>query len=359
MSKDYYSVLGVAKDASKEEIKRAYRKLAHQHHPDKAGGNEDKFKEINEAYQILGDDQKRKQYDQFGSTFSSQGGGAPPGWDFSGFADGGGFEFGGSNLGDIFEDFLGGFSGFRGARGRQKRGSDISIGIDISFSDSVFGTKRNVILEKTSACEACDGMGAEPGTSKNKCDTCQGTGTVRESRKSIFGAFTSLRECDKCHGRGEIPDKPCKVCKGAGVLKKRESIDIEIPPGIQDGEAIKLTGLGEAVSNAAPGDLYVRIHVMRHSIFKREGNDLLMDLELLPTRMILGGEETIETLDGKISVKIPELSKPLDYLRVRGKGIFKSRSTRGDLLIRLLPKVPKKISSHARKLLSDLEREGL
>ncbi len=358
MSKDYYLILGLSKNASKEEIKRAYRKLAHQHHPDKSGGDEQKFKELNEAYQILGDDAKRKQYDQFDSAFSSEGAGSS--WNSSGFGEGGfGFDFSGSNLGDIFEDFLGGFSGFDPRGGRHKRGSDISISIDISFSDSVFGATRNVLLERTSLCEACHGNGAEPGTAKKKCGTCQGTGTVRESRRSVFGSFTSLGVCSHCAGSGEIPEKPCKTCKGIGVFKKRENIEIHIPSGIQDGEAIKLTGLGEAVKGATAGDLYVRIHAQVHPIFKREGNDLLMDVYMLPTKLILGGEETIETLDGKISVHIPELSKPGDYLRVRQKGIPKSRSTRGDLLMRLLLKFPKKISSHAKKLLSDLEKEGL
>src|SRR3989338_2918450 len=356
MSKNYYEILVVKNGASQEEIKKAYRKLAHEHHPDKKGGDEKKFKEINEAYQVLGDDQKRRQYDQFGQTFSQQGGaGGFRGFDFSGFE--GGF---GADLGDIFEDFLGGFGGFgrTGAR-RQKRGSDISLGIDISFQESVFGGNRSVVIEKTSKCEICGGAGAEPGTGLKKCATCQGTGTVRETRRSLFGSFTALSECSHCRGRGESPERACKQCRGAGVLRQSQGIEIVIPPGIRDGEAIKLTGLGEEVSKGQAGDLYVRIHVLPHHIFRREGYDILMDLHLPVSRMLLGGEETIDTLDGKISVRIPELSKSGDFLRLRGKGVSKARAQRGDLLIRLYPKLPKRLSPQAKKLLSDLEKEGL
>ena len=346
MAKDYYEILGVKKSASQEEVKKAYRKLAHQHHPDKKGGDEKKFKEINEAYQILGDDQKRAQYDQFGSAAFGQGGGPPPDWDFSGFE---GFSgrggFGGADLGDIFEDLFGGLGGFSRSRRRgARRGSDISISLDVSFRESVFGGARSVLLDKTSLCDVCRGSGAEPGSHLKKCDTCQGTGTVRESRRSILGSFTSLAECSKCHGKGEVPEHSCKHCRGQGVLKKQENINIQIPAGIRDGEAIKLTGMGEAPPAGG---------------FGREGVDILADLHLPVSRMLLGGEEIIETLDGKVSVKIPELSKAGDILRLRQKGVVKERGGRGDFLIRLFPKLPRKLSNEARRLLSDLEKEGL
>ncbi|MDP3934661.1 MAG: DnaJ C-terminal domain-containing protein [Candidatus Giovannonibacteria bacterium] len=364
MSKDYYEILGVGKSASQEEVKRAYRKLAHQHHPDKKGGDEKKFKEINEAYQILGDDEKRRRYDQFGSAAFGQGGGAQPGWDFSGFQDFDG-NFGGVDLGDIFGDIFGGFGGFSRSR-RAKRGSDISLSLDVSFRESVFGGARSVLLDKTSLCDICRGSGAEPGSHVKKCDTCQGTGTVRESRRSILGSFTSLAECSKCRGKGEIPEHFCKHCRGQSVLKKQENINIQIPAGIRDGEAIKLTGMGEALSGGAAGDLYVKINVIPHPIFRREGFDLVMDLYAQPSKMILGGEEAIETLEGppdgragKILVRIPELSKAGDILRLRQKGVPKSRGNRGDLLIVLHQKLPKKLSHEARRLLSDLEKEGL
>ena len=358
MSKDYYKILNVEKGASQDNIKRAYRKLAHQHHPDKKGGDEKKFKEINEAYQILGDEQKRKQYDQYGSAgfqgFSGQGEGTP-GWDFGDFG----------NLGDIFEEMFSGFSaqggaysGFGGRSRGRSRGGDIALGIDISFAESVFGSKRSIIIEKTSICDRCHGSVSEPNTTKKRCTTCQGSGTVRENRKSIFGAFASLSECSICQGRGEIPEKPCRNCNATGTIRKQETIDIEIPAGIRDGEAIKLTGMGEAVVNGVPGDLYVRIHVLQHHIFHREGNDIIMDLELSLSLMLRGGEQIIETLDGKLQVKIPELSHSGDLLRVRGRGVSKNRGNRGDLIIKLIPKFPKKLSSQARKLFDELEKEG-
>ena len=371
MSKDYYEILGVKKGASQEEVKKAYRRLAHQHHPDKKGGDERKFKEINEAYQILGDAEKRSQYDRFGRTFSGQGPqGGFEGFDFSGFE---GFSgqggFGGADLGDIFEDLFGGLGGFSRSR-RAKRGSDISLNLDASFRESVFGGARSVLLDKTSLCGACKGSGAEPGSHVKKCDICQGTGTVRESRRSILGSFTSLAECSKCQGKGEVPEHFCKHCRGQGVLKKQENINIQIPAGIRNGEAIKLTGMGEAPPaggfGGMAGDLYVKINVTPHPVFHREGSDLIMDLYAQPTKMILGGEEAIETLEGppdgrtgKILVRIPELSKAGDILRLRQKGVPKARGGRGDLLIFLHQKLPRKLSHEAKKLLLDLEKEGL
>ena len=349
MNKDYYDILGVSKDASKEDVKRAYRKLAHKHHPDKNGGDEKKFKEINEAFQVLGDDSKRKQYDQFGTAGGFSG-------DFSQGFGGGRWGFGAEDLGDVFETFFGGFSR-QGAKTR--RGSDISIAIDISFAESVFGVKRSILLQRSGNCEVCGGSGSEVGSKKNKCGMCQGTGTIRESRKSIFGMFTSLAECSSCKGVGEVPEHPCKSCKGVGVKRKQENLGLEIPSGIQNGEVIKLVGMGEDIFGGTSGDLYIKIGVTPHPVFRREGGDLLMDLQLPISLMLLGGEEKIETLDGNILVKIPELSNSGDFLRVRGKGIVKSRSGRGDLLIRLFPKIPKKLSSQAKKILSDLKEEGL
>lgn len=353
MNKNYYDILGIGKNSSKEDIKKAYRKLAHKYHPDKNGGDEKKFKEVSEAYQILTDDVKRKQYDQFGSA------------DFGGFNGGDGFEgqkwdFGNEGLGDIFESFFSGFGGSRDFRGpKTKRGSDISIGIDISFKESVFGAQRSVILQRTGLCEICNGSGMEINSKKKKCNICQGTGTIRQSRRSIFGSFTSLAECSMCLGKGEVPENSCKICRGSGIKRKQENIAIDIPPGIQNGEVIKIFGKGEEISGGVVGDLYVRIGVAEHSVFRREGNDLLMDLEIPFSLLLLGGEEKIETLEGKILINIPELSNSGDFLRVRGKGIAKSRGGRGDLLIRLYPKLPKKLSSRARKILEDIKEEGL
>jgi len=359
MAKDYYHVLGVSKNASPEDIKRAYRTLAHQHHPDKKGGNETKFKEINEAYQVLGDEKKRAQYDQFGSTFSSQGGGpSGGGWDFSGFSQGQGFE--GAGFGDIFEDLFAGFSGRGfGGRNRQKRGDDLSMEITLAFTESIFGVYKSVTIDHTALCDACQGSGAEQGAKKKKCDTCNGTGTVRENKRSLFGNFTSLSECRTCRGRGEIPEKQCRACSGSGIARKREQISIDIPAGIAHGEMLKLTGKGEATTSGSAGDLYIKIRVTPHSLFRREDDALLCDMSLPVTTLLLGGEEKLETLDGAIVVKIPELSHAGDTLRVKGKGVPTARGGRGDLFIRLKEKLPKKLSSSAKKLLSDLKKEGI
>lgn len=360
MAKDYYDILGISKTASEDEVKKAYRKLAHQYHPDKKGGDEKKFKEINEAYQVLGDATKRRQYDQFGTGFSGQGG---PGFQggFGGFGNNVEWDFNG-DLGDVFEEFFSGFGGggFGGARSRQRsrRGGDIAIGIDIAFQESVFGSKRNLLLEKTSLCKTCHGSRAAEGSAVKKCTTCQGTGTVREQRKSFFGVVNTLAECRTCSGKGEIPDKPCTTCRGEGTVRAQESIDIEIPPGIRDGEAIKLVGKGEAVAGGVTGDLYVKISITPHPVFRREGNDLVMDLSVPISKTLKGGKEHVELLDGEIEVTIPELSKAGDILRVKGKGVVRDKG-RGDLLIHLVPKLPKKLSSKARTLLEDLEKEGL
>jgi molecular chaperone DnaJ len=346
---DYYETLGIPRNASKDEVKRAYRKLAHQFHPDKSGGDDARFKEINEAYQVLGDDNKRQQYDRFGTTFQSgQGAG--------GF---GGQQYSNADFGDIFEDLFSGFAGFGSkSRGRQ-RGRDISIGIDISFSDGMFGTNRSVLLPKTALCDVCGGNGAEPGSKLSKCDVCRGTGTVRETRKSMFGSFTSLTECSVCNGKGESPEKVCSSCSGAGVFRKQETIDFAVPPGINDGEVIKITGMGEAVAGGESGDVYVRVHVLPDPVFRRDGSDLIMDLTLMHSLLLLGGTQTVDTLEGAIEVRIPELSRAGDLLRIRGKGVPRQRGGRGDLLIRLVPKVPKKLSSRAKKILADLSEEGL
>ena len=359
---DYYKILGISKTSSPEDVKRAYRKLAHQYHPDKKGGDEKKFKEINEAYQVLGNEERRRQYDQYGTH------------GFGGFSSSGGSPFGtefGSDFSDMFEEFFSGFGGF-GHASRQRthsRGSDIAVAIDVSFVDSVFGGKRSLVIEKTARCVHCGGSGAEPGSSLEQCGTCQGSGTVRETRRSIIGSFTTLSECTICNGIGKIPEKRCGMCRGDGVMRKNETIEIEIPPGIRDGEAIKLSGQGEATSRGGTaGDLYVKIHVLRHPVFRREGNDLTMDLVIPYTTLLRGGDHIIETLDGKIQVKIPELSQAGDILRVRGKGIVRHTSalrqsisgqTRSDLLIKLKQKLPKRLSSKARKLLEDLGEEGL
>ncbi len=347
---DYYHVLGIERSASKEEVKKAYRKLAHKFHPDKKGGDESKFKEINEAYYVLGDDKRRSEYDRFGRVFSGQGGAGSGSGDF-------GFEGGfGGDFTDIFDTIFGsGFSG--GGRGR-KRGRDISIDIVVSFSESVFGANRKVLLTKSGVCKSCGGSGAEAESEKSACDVCGGSGTVRETRKSFFGTFASLSECRKCKGRGEIIKNPCKTCSGEGVLRQEEEIEINMPAGVSDGEMIRISGAGEAARLGSSGDLYVKIHVESHSDFWREGNNIITNLEIPLSDALLGQDKVLNALDGKIKIKIPQGVDSGDVLRVRGRGVPKHAGARGDLLIRVKVKNPKKLSRKAKELVEELKKEG-
>ena len=362
-TKDYYNVLGVDKKASKDDIKRAFRKLAHKYHPDKGSTDEQKFKEITEAYSILSDDKKRREYDTYGQAFAgggpARGGGQANGqgfggFDFSGFQQGfgQGAEF---DFGDIFGDI---FSG-RGGRAQTPRGRDISIDLEISFKDAVFGTTRTVLIAKVSTCQLCKGNGAKSGTELEKCTTCNGSGRVHETRNSILGQFTSVRACTMCDGSGKIPKEKCPECKGHGVLRKQEEIRINIPAGIDNGEMIRMTAQGEAIKTGVAGDLYVKIHVKPHATFRRDGSNLIMNLSVKLTDSLLGTTVSIETLEGKtLEVKVPPMKRAEELLRVAGKGI-PLEGTRGDLIIRLEVALPHKLSSKARKSLEDLKSEGL
>jgi molecular chaperone DnaJ len=363
MAKDYYHILGVEKGATKDDIKKAFRKLAHQYHPDKQGGNEAKFKEINEAYQILSDDGKRATYDTYGSNFNGadMGAGGFGGFDFSGFQQANGFGqqgFGGGgiefDLGDIFGDFFGG-----GQRGRVKRGRDISMDLEIPFAESIFGTERKVLISKTMVCDECHGTGGKPGTKMKKCETCNGQGKVHDAKRTMFGTFSTVRECSACNGKGEAPAEKCGKCRGAGAYKGQEEIKITIPAGISNGEVIRMSGKGEASPGGVAGDFYIKIHCLPHKFLKREGINLTMDLDIKLTDALLGAEYPIETLDGKIMVKIPEGVTHGETLRVRGKGVPIDRTGRGDFLIKLNIKLPKKLSKKAEKLFEELKGEGI
>jgi molecular chaperone DnaJ len=362
MAKDYYNVLGVDKKASPDEIKKAFRKLAHKYHPDKGGTDEAKFKEITEAYSILSDDKKRREYDAYGQAFP--GGGAPGGaqggfggFDFSQFQQGfgnGGVEF---DFGDIFGDIFGGRGG--GQRGTP-RGRDISIDIELTFKDAAFGVERDVLIGKVSTCDICGGNGAKPGTELESCKTCNGSGKVHEVRNSILGQFASVRTCTTCDGSGKVPKEKCTNCKGHGTLRKEGEIHIKIPAGIDNGEMIRMPRQGEAVKGGVAGDLYVKVHVKPHKLFRREGQNLVMDLPVKLTDALLGTAVNIETIDGKtLEVKIPVMKRAEELLRVRGQGIPGAGSSRGDLIIRLETALPQKLSNKARKALEDLKGEGL
>lgn len=363
MKKDYYEILGVSKSASADDIKKAFRKLAHQYHPDKGKGNEEKFKEASEAYSVLSDSAKRSQYDTYGHGFSGAGGGAGAGgfggfegFDFGGFRQsaGGGFEFNFEDLGDIFGDFFGG----GGRRQSQKKGRDISIDIEVTFKESVFGVEKHVLLNKNIVCERCKGNRAEPGSDMVSCATCGGKGTIREMKRSIFGQIAATRTCTDCHGVGAVPKEKCKECKGKGVHEAAEDIRIDVPAGIENGEMIRFTGKGEAITAGAPGDLYVKIHVQKDKVFHKEGSNLVMDLDVKLTDAILGAEYQIETLDGPLTIVIPNGVSFGEVLRVKGKGV-PTGGRRGDLFIRVKIKIPTKLSKQEKKIVEELQKEGL
>lgn len=358
MSKDYYKILGVDKNASKEDIKKAFRKLAHQHHPDKTGGDETKFKEANEAYSVLSDDAKRQQYDTFGSAgpggagFGGFGGQGFGGFDFSGFQQNGqGFEF---DLGDIFGEFFGG-----GRSERTRRGRDISVDIEISFREAIFGIDRKIHVTKTSKCSTCGGNGAKSGSGMKTCDTCNGKGKVQETKRSFMGNFSTVRACTDCHGTGQVPKEKCSDCKGEDVVNRQQEIVVKIPAGIENGEMIRLTGAGEAIPGGISGDLYIKVHVEDHPVFVKEGQNILMDLDIKLSKALLGGEENIDTLDGDVTLKIPEGIAYGEVLRIKGKGVPNEKGKRGDLLVRINIDIPKRLSRNAEKLIEELKKEGL
>lgn len=349
MSKDYYHTLGVSKSASQEEIKQAFRKLAHKHHPDKSGGDEAKFKEINEAYQILSDEKKRKQYDQFGSAAFENGG-------FGGAGQGfGGFDFSGASgfedLGDIFGDIFGG-----GRRERTRRGGDIQIDAEITFRESVFGTEKTITLNKPSSCERCGGNGGEPGTGMETCKTCGGSGIEAVLQRTFFGNVQTKRTCAACQGGGEIAKKTCTTCRGEGVERKSRSFIVSIPAGVENGSVLRVRGEGEFIKGGKPGDLFVRIFVKQDSRFTREGTDLHSDVKIGFTQAALGATIEVETIDGKVDLEIPTATQSETQFRLRGKGVQTSRG-RGDQIVTVHVVTPKKLDRKQRKLLEELNLE--
>lgn len=352
--KDYYQILGVEKSASDEDIKKAFRKLAQKYHPDKKSGDEAKFKEVSEAYSVLGNAKKRREYDSYGRTFA--GGGGPQGG-FGGFQDFSGFAQ------DIdIEDLFGGFQDiFGGGRSRRvKRGRDISIDLQIDFKESVFGTTKKVLIAKVSECAACSGTGAQEGSEMETCSTCNGQGRVHETRNSILGTFQTVKTCETCGGQGKIPKKKCKKCHGEGVVKQEEEITITIPAGIDNGEMIRLTKKGEAIKGGEPGDLYVKVHVQPHEIFKKQGTHLIVEVPLKLTDALLGTTYTLTTLEGKtLDIKVPPMKETEETLRVRNRGIPLEGGDRGDLLLKLSVALPKNLSVQSKKLIDELKEHGL
>ncbi len=363
-SKNYYDILGLDKKATQDDVKKAFRKLAQKHHPDK-GGNEAKFKEITEAYSILSDEKKRREYDSYGQTFPGGGPGAQGagmgGFDFSNFqgfnsAGMGGVEF---DISDLFGGMAGDIFG-NGARRGVKRGRDISLDIEITFKDSILGAKRSVLITKVGKCDICEGTGAKPKTEMETCKTCNGVGSIRESRSSVFGPIMTDRVCPNCEGAGKVPKEKCVNCGGRGVVRKEQEINIVIPAGMDDGEMIRMPSQGEAVKGGASGDLYVKVHVKPHAVFRKEGANLVMNLPVKLTDALLGTTVTVTTIDDKaLEVKVPPMQNPEETLRVRGKGVAYPDGGTGDLLIRATTTLPRKLSSKAKKAIEELRSEGL
>ncbi len=363
MAGDYYKVLGIEKNASEEEIKKAYRQLAHKYHPDKQGGDEAKFKEINEAYQILSDKNKRSQYDQYGQVFGSGQGGPSGfgGFDFSqGFPGDFEFNFGGENgFGDIFEGIFDGMSG-RKKRKTVRSGSDIRFIMEISLEEAYSGIQREIVYETLVKCGVCNGLGHEKNSEFKVCEKCDGRGEIKEVKQSFFGAFTRVNQCPNCFGDGKVAVKSCKECHGRGRIKAKKKVFVDIQAGISDGQIIRIAGAGEdGERGSQSGDLYVEVNIQPHKAFKRQGADLITETKISISQIVLGTEIELEILSGKkIIIKVPASTEVGQILRIKGKGMpYFGRSGSGDLLVRVGVRIPKKVSHKAEKLLKELETE--
>ena len=341
---DYYELLGVSKSADEKEIKRAYKKLAMQYHPDRTKGDkakEEKFKEIQEAYEVLSDKQKRANYDQYGHAAFEQG-----------FGAGGGFS--GADFGDIFGDMFGDIFG-GGGRGRQRvvRGDDLRYDLEITLEEAVKGTTKDIKIYTLAPCDSCHGSGAEAGSKVETCPQCHGSGRLRRQQ----GFFMTETVCPTCHGSGKKIEKPCKVCHGDGRVNKPKNLSVKIPAGVDTGNQLRLSGEGAAGENGAPaGDLYVVIHVRDHEIFERDGSNLYCEVPISFTQAALGGEIEVPTLEGKLKLKIPAETQTGKLFRVRGKGVASPRGGyAGDLICKVIVETPVKLSEEQKELLRKLE----
>ncbi len=355
MSKDYYELLGVSKTSSEEEIKKAFRKKAHQYHPDKGGGDEAKFKEVNEAYQVLGNKDKRAQYDRFGSAYSNQPGGGQGYGGFEGFG-GQGFNINMDDFGDMFGG-LGDIFGFGGGkRKRSNRGADLELSVSIPFMEAVFGTEKEINLSKAVSCKTCKGNGAEPGTNPETCKTCNGQGRVNQIQQTMFGQVQMQTACPNCHGEGKIITKPCEDCRGSGKQNDTVTIKVQIPAGISDGEMIRLTGQGEAGEKGAQsGDLYIKVHVATDKRFVRRGDDIHSSIAISFPDAALGTKVDIETVDGPVTLKIPEGTQSGKVFILSNKGITRLRGKgRGDHLVEVIVKTPTDLNRKQKALLEEL-----
>jgi molecular chaperone DnaJ len=352
MSKrDYYEVLGVSKDASERDIKKAYKRLAMKLHPDRNAGDKDKeeqFKEVKEAYEILNDDQKRAAFDQYGHAAFEQGGNGGGGF-------GGGFGGGGQDFGDIFGDIFGGGRGGGGRQQRQQRGSDLRYNLDLSLEDAVRGKTLEIKVPTYVSCDPCDGSGAKKGTSAKSCATCHGHGQVQMRQ----GLFAVQQTCPTCSGKGKVIASPCTSCRGQGRVEKTKTLSVKIPPGVDTGDRIRLSGEGEAGEHGAPaGDLYVQANVRDHKIFVRDENNLYCEVPISFTTAALGGEIEVPTLEGKVKLKIPKETQTGKMFRLRGKGVKSVRShSTGDLMCKVVLETPVNLSGDQADLLRQLDEK--
>lgn len=364
--RDYYEVLGVDKNASADELKKAYRRLAKKYHPDANPDNkkeaEAKFKEINEAYETLSDDQKRKMYDQFGPDGPQGFGGANPGGGYYSYSSSGfdGFDAFG-DLGDIFSSFFGG--GFSGGRNQKnqgpKRGADLRYSTEITLEEAFSGIEKEVTITRNETCKTCSGTGAKPGTTAETCNVCHGTGSVTQMQTTILGQMQTTRPCNNCHGTGKIIKEPCIDCRGKGTIRKQVKVKIKIPAGIDDNQTIVLRGEGEPGEKSGPkGDLYITVHIRRHSIFTRKGDTIFCDVPITFTQAALGAELQIPMVDGsKETYKIPDGTQTGTKFTIRGKGFKNVNSNyRGDVIFTVQVQVPKRLSKEQRDLLVELAK---
>ena len=366
MSKrDYYEVLGVSKTATQDELKKAYRKLARKYHPDLNKDNPEaaeKFKECNEAYSVLSDEQKRAQYDQFGPEAFENGGmgGGPGAGGFGGFGG-----FGGSGMEDIFDMFFGGQG--RGGRSNNvgpQRGADLRYDMEITFEEAAFGVGKEISLKRAERCEHCHGEGAEPGSKVETCPECHGSGYVRFTQNTMFGQMVNERPCSRCHGEGKIISNPCKECGGSGTVKKTKKLKVKIPAGVDNGSRLRVGGEGEAGLKGGPsGDLYVYLYVKPHKFFERDGTTVLCEVPINIVQATLGAEIKVPTLDGQVTMKVPEGTQPGKVMRLKGKGIPSLRGGgRGDQLVRMKVVVPTKLTDKQKDALqkfADISKDNI
>lgn len=353
MAKDYYDILGVGKNATADEIRKAFHRLAHQHHPDKAGGDSERFKEINEAYQTLSDPRKRAQYDQFGASAGTSG----MNWNDFQRAQQGGFSYGTPNVdfgdfGDIFGDIF----SFGRQRGRQQsQGLDAEVELSIDFRDAVFGTDKIVELSGATVCERCGGNGAEQGSSLIPCAACGGNGVIEHVQQTILGGIRSQTACSRCHGTGKVPKTNCKRCHGSGSVRGKRRIKVTIPAGIDEGQTIRLHGQGEpGPRGSKPGDLYIKIRVRPDKSFTRDGDDVLTRRTIAFTQAALGADIGVDTLDGKVLLTVPAGTQSGTLFRLRGKGVpILHRQGRGDQIVEIVVKIPERLTKEQRKLLEE------